>query len=133
MDFSNKTVKELRELAKEHNIVGRWTMTKQELIDALIYANATKTKKSTEDYLSNIAEGTLVAFKRSKNKNVAMSGKFISFDNGKVVVESKRGTIFKVSPENIVWVKTGTRWPRWVYELFNNKVESEVDDDNAVS
>ena len=129
------TVKELRAIAKVHEITGRWNMTKQELIDAIssnIEEEKISEKKSTQDYLSSIVPGTLVAFKRSKNKDVAMSGKFVEFKDGKVLIESKRGTVFKVSPENIIWVKTGARWPKWVYSLFN-KSESEVENGNAVS
>jgi len=64
-----------------------------------------------------------------------MSGKFISLENGKVTVESKKGTVFKLNPENIIWVKTGERWPKWVFNLFNNskEVDKEVDSDNAIS
>lgn len=129
------TVKDLREIAKVHNITGRWSMTKNELVDAILAAkegSKASEKKTTQEYLSNIAVGTLVAFKRSKNKDVAMSGKFVEFKDGKVLVESKRGTVFKVSPESIIWVKTGARWPKWVYSLFN-KSESEVENGNAVS
>lgn len=130
-ELENKTVKELRELAKEKDIVGRWNMTKQELIDAL--SNGDESKKTTREYLSSVEPGTLVAFKRNKDKDIAMSGKFISFDeNGKVTIESKKGTLFKVSPENVIWVKTGARWPKWVFSLFN-KEESEVEGGNAIS
>lgn len=129
-DLQSKTVKELRELAKEKNISGRWDMTKQQLIEALEETDAPT--KTTSDYLSNIEPGTLVAFKRSNKKELAMSGKFVSFSEGKVVIETKKGTQFRVKPENVIWVKTGARWPKWVYSLFNKK-ESEVEGDNAVS
>ena len=130
-ELSSKTVKELRELAKEKNISGRWDMTKQQLIDA-IEASSEVPTKTTADYLSNIEPGTLVAFKRSNKKDLAMSGKFVSFVGGKVIIETKKGTQFRINPENIIWVKTGARWPKWVFALFNKK-ESEVESDNAVS
>lgn len=153
-DLNNKTCKELREIAKELSITGRWDMTKQELIDAInaysltdaditfetdcIIKGENETQpegsqkvKTTNDYLLNIKEGTLVAFKRNKNKDVAMSGKFVRFEDGKVIIESKQGTLFKLNPECIIWVKTGARWPKWVFSLFN-KSEEEVND-NAVS
>lgn len=130
-DLQSKTVKELRELAKEKNISGRWDMNKKQLIDA-IESSVEIPTKTTSDYLSNIEPGTLVAFKRSNKKDLAMSGKFVSFIEGKVVIETKKGTQFRIKPENVIWVKTGTRWPKWVYSLFNKK-ESEVEGDNAVS
>ena len=153
-DLNNKTCKELREIAKELSITGRWDMTKQELIEAInahsltddditfetdciikgedeTQSEGTQKVKTTNDYLLSIKEGTLVAFKRNKNKDVAMSGKFVRFEDGKVLIESKQGTLFKLNPECIVWVKTGARWPKWVFSLFN-KSEEEVND-NAVS
>lgn len=152
-DLATMTVKQLRDVAKEHAITGRWDMNKEELIKAITDVTtlshkevpneddciikeegstnpegSQKVTKSTLEYLSNAVPGTLVAFKRN-NKDIAMSGKFVSCENGKVVIESKKGTLFKVSPENIIWVKTGTRWPKWVFALFNK----EVGVDNAIS
>lgn len=152
-ELSTKTVKELRDVAKGLNIKGRWDMNKQELIEAinkvadLSDKNVTyetnnnikeeilnqsegsqKVTKTTIDYLNEIEVGTLVAFKRNKNKDIAMSGKFVEFDDDKVVVESKQGTLFKLNKDCIIWVKTGLRWPKWVFTLFN-KQKQEVDDD----
>ena len=155
-ELRTKTVKELRDIAKGLDIKGRWDMTKEQLVDAIYVANLNDSMieletdcimdsnnknasegshnvtKTTEDYLKTVKPGTFVAFKRNKNKEVAMSGKFVSFDGNKVVIESKRGTLFKVDKQNIVWVKTGSRWPKWVFSLFNNKIVEEADD-NAIS
>lgn len=154
MKLTDKTVKELRELAKEHGIVGRWDMNKEQLIIALttntevqnvldnknineniqnVPEGSQKVTKTTDDYLANIEPGTLVAFKRKKDVDIAMSGKYVSFENEKVIIETKQGTMFKVDPQNIVWVKTGARWPKWVFAMFNNNKESGVSDDNALS
>lgn len=159
-DLNNKTCKELREIAKHYGITGRWDMNKQQLIiaiedasgftddeimfegdciikeeDSIQSEGSQKVSKTTLEYLVSAEVGTLVAFKRNSSKDIAMSGKFISFENGKVTVESKKGTIFKLNPENIIWVKTGERWPKWVFNLFNNskEVDKEVDSDNAIS
>lgn len=130
--MSNKTVKELREIAKGLNISGRWEMSKQELIDAIVLAEKElDDKKTTKEYLLKAEPGTLVAFKRNKNKDIAMSGKLVSVEGDSVIIESKKGTLFTVSIGNIVWVKTGCRWPKWVFGLFR-KVESE-DEHDAVS
>lgn len=142
-DLTQKTVKELRDVAKELNIKGRWDMTKQELIEAIgkaadwsddeitfetdciIKSNeliesegSQKVTKTTLEYLESAEPGTLVAFKRN-SKDIAMSGKLVSVENGKCTIESKKGTQFKVNPENVIWVKTGDRWPSWVFALFN--------------
>lgn len=155
--LKDKTVRELREIAKELEITGRWNMTKSQLIEAIEMAQSVqelsdediefegdciikednsnqpegtqKVTKVTDDYLRNIQPGTLVAFKRN-SKELAMSGKFVSLDkhnNNVVCIMSKKGTMFKIQKSNILWVKTGNRWPRWVYNLFNNKeTKSEV-------
>ena len=127
-ELATKTVKELRDLAKERNIVGRWGMTKEELVNALSDVQKSKT---AQDYLNDISPGTLVAFTRGKNKDFAMSGKFVSHDisAGKVVVETKRGTLFSLSPSDFIWVKRGGRGPRWVYLMFNSKNRTGGDDD----
>lgn len=156
-DLSSKTCKELREIAKGCAIKGRWDMTKDELIkaiqdvyifsddiitfesdciikeeDSTQHRGSQKATKTTLDYLSTVEPGTLVAFTRKSAKNIAMSGKLVSIENGKVKVESKKGTLFKLNIENIIWVKTGDRWPRWVFALFN-KNSKEVESDNAIS
>lgn len=159
-DLNKKTCKDLREIAKHYGITGRWDMTKHQLIEAIEKASerpddeimfegdciikegnsnqtegSQKVSKTTLDYLNDAEVGTLVAFKRNSSKDIAMSGKFISFENGKVTVESKKGTMFKLNPDNIIWVKTRERWPKWVFNLFNRskEVDKEVNSDNAVS
>lgn len=126
-NLATKTVKELRTIAGELGITGRWDMKKSELIEAIeMMQDAPQQTKSTYDYLAEAEKGTLVAFTRGNNKDIAMSGKFMGMDGNKVLVESKLGTVFKLNPENIIWVKTGTRWPRWVFSLFSKK-ESEAE------
>lgn len=139
-DLRAKTCKELRDMAKDLGIVGRWDMNKAQLIEAIeaisyddseitFETGCVISKKTTLEYLSNAEPGTLVAFKKRKT-DAAMSGKFVEVNDGEVVVETKMGTIFKLMPADIIWVKTGARWPRWVFNLFMTK---EVTNDNAIS
>lgn len=156
--MKDMTVKELRNKAKEFGIVGRWDMTKQQLIDALneatqkmndesdysdnditfetdcIIKDEVKTNPegtqnmtaTTKDYIDNLKSGTLVAFKRDISKDLAMSGKYLGDDSqGKAIIESKKGTKYFIPKANIIWVKTGARWPKWVYSLFNIKEETD--------
>lgn len=157
-NLETKTCKELREIAKGLGITGRWDMTKAQLIEAIEGCQMSddeiefetdciikdeslnqsegsqKVTKTCLDYLKTAEEGTLVAFKRDLSKDIAMSGRFITCKHGKAIVESKKGTKFSLNPENIIWVKTGERWPKWVFNLFNNKNKGkEVANDNAVS
>ena len=157
IELSKKTCKELREIAKHYNIKGRWDMTKEQLIEEIenafdwsdekeIYEpdkniieegsnqseGSQKAKRTTLEYLINADKGTLVAFRRNNQKERAMSGKLVSIEGGgKVTIESKKGTLFTLPTECIIWVKTGARWPKWVFSLFNNDKEAQID--NAIS
>lgn len=47
-NLQNKTCKELRELAKDMNISGRWDMTKDQLIDTILGAEVLKKNDESE-------------------------------------------------------------------------------------
>lgn len=56
-DLSAKTVAELRDLAKELGIVGRWDMTKPQLIEAITnHGNPTTEKEDIEDMVEDAEE-----------------------------------------------------------------------------
>jgi hypothetical protein len=164
-NYEKLTVKELREVAKELNIKGRWDMTKTQLIEAITGAESQKanvggitkvikndenkstTKSATDEkvidntnhaeaetkeeatankvnveqkqkYLDNIQVGTIVAFKLSDNK--AKSAKVVkkSTKNRKLQVETSYGAQYIIPFENVIWVKTGSRWPKGVYNML---------------
>lgn len=160
--LQSKTCKELRELAKERNISGRWDMVKEQLIDAILEAEEVSIpkkpnkKKSAKDenkvdnqvnnvevenkdekesanvdvdmtqkmpYIENIEIGTLVAFRLSSGK--VKSAKVIrkSTKNRKLKLETDYGAEYIVSFDDIVWVRTGKRWPRGVYKLLKGLVD----------
>lgn len=158
-----KTVKELRDLAKELNISRRWEMTKGELIEAILGAKNVKVneeknvsakdevkvdnqenvvveEKSEKEsagnkpheinmeqkmqYVEGIEIGTLVAFRLSSGK--VKSAKVIrkSTKNRKLKLETDYGAVYIVSYEDVVWVRTGKRWPKGVYRLLKGLVDS---------
>lgn len=156
--LQNKTCKELRELAKELNISGRWDMTKDQLIDAILGAevveNTNKSESAKDEckidnhdvveveakaekesanvdvdmaqkmpYIENVEIGTLVAFRLSNGK--VKSAKVIrkSTKNRKLMLETDYGAKYIVSYDDIVWVRTGKRWPRGVYKLLKGLVD----------
>jgi hypothetical protein len=157
--LQNKTCKELRELAKDMNISGRWDMTKDQLIDAILRAevvenievveNANESESAKDEckidnhndvevedkvekesanvdvdmaqkmpYIENVEIGTLVAFRLSNGK--VKSAKVIrkSTKNRKLKLETNYGAEYIVSYDDIIWVRTGKRWPRGVYNLL---------------
>ena len=67
-------------------------------------------------YLDNLSIGQLVAFKISDEK--IASAKVIEIKDNDLIVESKYGKKNNITKEDIVWVKTGRRWPKSIYEKF---------------
>ena len=157
-NLQNKTCKELRELAKDMNISGRWDMTKEQLIDAILGAEVVQTAdkpKSAKDeckidnhgvaevedkvekeyasvevdmkqktpYIENIEIGTLVAFRLSNGKVKSAKVTRKSTKNRKLKLETDYGAEYIVSYDDIVWVRTGKRWPRGVYKLLKGLVD----------
>jgi len=162
-NLQNKTCKELRELAKVMNISGRWDMTKEQLIDAILRVEVVENTKVVENanesesakdeckidnhnvvevedkvkkesasvdvdmarkmpYIENVEIGTLVAFRLSNGK--VKSAKVIrkSTKNRKLKLETDYGAKYIVSYNDIIWVRTGKRWPRGVYKLLKGLV-----------
>ena len=162
-NLQNKTCKELRELAKGMNISGRWDMTKDQLIDAILGAevventeavkNTNKSESAKDEYkidnhnvvevedkvekesasvdvnmarkmpyIENMEIGTLVAFRLSNGKVKSAKVTRKSTKNRKLKLETDYGAKYIVSYNDIIWVRTGKRWPRGVYKLLKGLV-----------
>lgn len=157
--LKSKTCKELRELAKELNISGRWDMTKEQLIEAILRAREEKSAEESGSakeeekvdnqenvevevkvenksaninmeqkmsYIENVSLGTIVAFRLSNGK--VKSAKVVrkSTKNRKLKLETDYGAEYIVSYDDVVWVRTGKRWPRGVYNLLKGQVTDYV-------
>ena len=157
-NLQNKTCKELRELAKDMNISGRWDMTKDQLIDAILGAEVLKKNDESESakdeckidnqeiveaenkdenksanvkinmeqkmhYIENVDIGTIVAFKLSNGKVKSAKVARKSTKNRKLKLETDYGAEYIVSYDDIIWVRTGKRWPRGVYKLLKGLVD----------
>lgn len=128
-NFSSKTVKELLNIAKEYQIVGRHDMKKQQLIDAILefekaLSEAT-TIKTHEDYVKNLKSGDLIAFQfyNPFGKKIVRSAKVVDAYPGEIglTVQDKIGNEYFVYKSNILWVKTGKRWPKYIYSMFKGE------------
>lgn len=163
-----KTKKELRVIATELEITGRWDMTKPQLIDAILRAKSAEVSKqenvvdenlqSASDeckvdnhgcenveaenkvenesagikvnmeqkmsYIENIDIGTIVAFRLSNGKVKSAKVARKSTKNRKLKLETDYGAEYIVSYEDIIWVRTGKRWPRGVYKLLKGQVDA---------
>lgn len=154
-----KTRKELRTIATELNITGRWEMNKEQLIDAILGAEVVKNTEKTESakdeykvdnqeiveaenkdenksanvkinmeqkmhYIENVDIGTIVAFKLSNGKVKSAKVARKSTKNRKLKLETDYGAEYIVSYDDIIWVRTGKRWPRGVYKLLKGLVDA---------
>lgn len=151
--LEKKTVKELRDIAKEKNIVGRWDMTKGNLVKSILEADSVSNKdcsaKEEKKIVNKTAKETKEEVKESKKNETSVSfnkedrlqyvynmplGTIVAFTDGKKVrsakvvkrscskrrlkLETKSGQEYIISFDDVIWVKTGQRWPRGVYNLL---------------
>lgn len=94
-------------------IVNESTSEKSEMkVDEVIIS------QSRAKYVESATVGTLVAFRLSNGR--VKSAKIVkkSTSKRKFMVETKYGAQFIVSYDDVIWVKTGTRWPKGVYNLM---------------
>lgn len=160
-----KTIKELRAIATELGIVGRWDMTKLQLVEAILGAKNVKvdeqkdvvneSSQSAKDerkidnhelenveveckvenesasinmeqkmtYIENISIGTIVAFKLSNGRVKSAKVMKKSTKNRKLKLETDYGAEYIISYDDVIWVRTGKRWPRGVYKLLKGQVD----------
>ena len=79
--------------------------------------------KQKMPYIERAEVGALIAFKLSSGK--VKSAKIInkSSKNRKLKLETEYGAIYVVPYEDVIWVRTGKRWPRGVYNLLKGLVD----------
>lgn len=154
------TCKELRDIAKDLNISGRWEMTKAELVAAITGAKSedanvggiTRVQSAKEEmvignqdeeekvndeskkkslasnnnvdtgkrleYVERVGAGTLIAFRLPTGKVISAKIKRKSTKRRVLQVETSYGVEHLVSFNDVIWVRTGKRWPRGVYNLL---------------
>ena len=76
------------------------------------------------EYIENADVGTIVAFSIGDK---VKSAKIINRSSArrKLKLETAYGRIYVVDYDDIIWVKTSSRWPRGVYELFSKVKNSK--------
>lgn len=82
-------------------------------------------KENKRPYLKRAKKGDLIAYKVSEMK--ASSGKIVKkFDDKKIIkVVTEYGREDLVNYSEILWIKTGSRWPKGVYEMLKGKCSDE--------
>lgn len=76
------------------------------------------------EYIENAEVGTIVAFRVGDK---VKSAKIINRSSArrKLKLETAYGRIYVVDYDDVIWVKTSSRWPRGVYELFSKVKNSK--------
>lgn len=84
-------------------------------------------------YIENAKIGVLVAFRLSNGK--VKSAKVVnrSSKKRKLKLETEYGATYIVSYDDVIWVRTGTRWPRGVYKLLKGMVDADGKERKAES
>ena len=67
--------------------------------------------------------GTLVAFKLSNGKVKSAKVARKSSKNRKLKVETEYGASYIISYQDVIWVRSGKRWPRGVYMMLKGLVD----------
>ena len=70
------------------------------------------------DYINNVKEGDLIAFKFNSLEAKMYSGKITKLGESKVEVQTKNGKKFFVEKENIQWINTTGRWPAHIMQAL---------------
>lgn len=81
--------------------------------------NTVTFKDNKQRYEDNAKILTIVAF--YVNKDALFSGKIKEIHENHFVIETLNGTKFRVNKKNVAWYKTGSRWPKWVYQELKRK------------
>lgn len=145
-ELEKMTCKQLMELAKQYGVVGRWDMNKQQLIDGILkkqqeiapgakvfepkpvsfeeavesqmVRDRQRVRASKDRYEQTAQIGMLVAFYIEK---AMYSGKIVEIHDKKFAVETKRGIRYLIDKRSVAWYKTGSRWPRGIYEELTRR------------
>jgi len=70
------------------------------------------------DYINNVKEGDLIAFKFDALEAKMYSGKITKLGELKVEVQTKNGKKFFIEKENIQWINTTGRWPAHIMQAL---------------
>lgn len=116
-ELENLGIDDLRDIAKCKKVSSPDLMDKDTLIHVLETYPETDPEVCAK-YVNSIEVGELIAFRTCNFK--VKSAKVIKRASAdrKFLVETKYGKRFLVSFDDILWVNTNGRWPRWIYNLM---------------
>lgn len=81
--------------------------------------------KPKDNYIDSAKIGTIIAFKINDTKVISGMIEEVVSEGKEFKVRTKNGVKFMVKRKNIVWVKTGDRWPKGVYLALKGEAADE--------
>ena len=86
------------------------------------------------DYINNVKEGDLIAFKFDMLEAKMYSGKITKIGESKVEVQTKNGKKFFVEKDNIQWINTTGRWPAHIMQALKgiDVVDRNIDQEDKM-
>lgn len=136
-ELGENKVRDLYKQATSLGIKGAWDMKKSEVIDLIIGVMVSEVMddsgqgldepeeaevkmdiKGKMEYVNNVSIGTLVAFNAPDGRVRSAKVMKKSTKKRKLMVETEYGASFIISFDDVIWVKTGSRWPRGVYNML---------------
>lgn len=117
-------------------------LIKQHQENAYLISDKNQTSKTKEEYMQSAKEGLILAFRLNFESKLGVpltkviSGMIMENDTEKeqFVVETRNKLQYGVPYSQAVWVKTGYKWPKGVYEeMKRGTVKVEVDELGEIS
>lgn len=117
-ELGKKKVRELMKLATSLGIKGAWSMKKDDLIDQI---SGLKSDDDKNGRIQNAPIGTIVAFKAPGGRIRSAKIKLRSTTNRRLLVCTEYDAEYNISYDDVIWVKSGKRWPKGVYNLLKGR------------
>lgn len=117
-ELGKKKVRELMKLATSLGIKGAWSMKKDDLINQISELESDDDKN---DRIQNAPIGTIVAFKAPGGRVRSAKIKLRSTANRRLLVCTEYDAEYNISYDDVIWVKSGKRWPKGVYNLLKGR------------
>lgn len=117
-ELGKKKARELMKLATSLGIKGAWNMKKDDLINQI---SGLESDNDKNDRIQNAPIGTIVAFKAPGGRIRSAKIKLRSTANRRLLVCTEYDAEYNISYDDVIWVKSGKRWPKGVYNLLKGR------------